>query len=194
MNASEQLKLGACPVEFERMRSALEHIVKTARASRSMTRRTRWIEQRAQRALDGLPFETNADIELPKHATEASHERLKKQSYAIRRHNGTIIAAVQELLTQLDVVQLSSQSSALMAAVHEAVLNASWIAGIQPDEGAEYPSCTALNNDQRRDLTTALGRALGTWECPPAWLVTWHDPLVHVPAPAERPVALEGGA
>lgn len=56
------------------------------------------------------------------------------------------------------------------------------------------PPLAGLTEAQQCDLATAVGRALGTWEDRPEWLVKWHDSVTGVPAPAERPVALEGGA
>ena len=48
--------------EVEFLRDALDHIMRTARASRTSTRRLRWIEQRAYQALQGK-YETH---DLPK--------------------------------------------------------------------------------------------------------------------------------
>jgi hypothetical protein len=61
---SEHETMGACPEHFELMRSALDHIAKTARRSRTATRRLRWIEARAEGALAGRPF-VRAEIDLP---------------------------------------------------------------------------------------------------------------------------------
>ncbi len=80
-----QEPMGCCPIEFERMRGALDHIAKTARASRSATRRIRWIAERAQRALDGQDF-TQGDIELPKNSGPTA-ERLQRQVGHQRRIN-----------------------------------------------------------------------------------------------------------
>lgn len=44
------------------------------------------------------------------------------------------------------------------------------------------------------ELLELLHRGLRTWENPPAWAVQWHDRLTGVPAPAERPAVVEGGA
>lgn len=75
MSAHEQL--GACPEHFEIMRSALDHIIKTARASRTSTRRIRWIEKRAQMALDGRPY-SDAQTELPKYNLDSQERKTRR--------------------------------------------------------------------------------------------------------------------
>jgi len=62
----------------EIMADALDHIARTAKASRSQTRRIRWIEQRAANALAGIPH-TDGNITLPKAATVATSEALQKR-------------------------------------------------------------------------------------------------------------------
>lgn len=57
---------------------ALDHIARTAARSRSMTRRLRWIEQRALIALRGEEFR-DSDIELPKSAGPDTHEKLQRR-------------------------------------------------------------------------------------------------------------------
>lgn len=57
---------------------ALDHIARTAARSRSMTRRLRWIEQRALIALRGEEFR-DSDIELPKNAGPDTHEKLQRR-------------------------------------------------------------------------------------------------------------------
>jgi hypothetical protein len=52
-------------IQIEVMRAALEHIAKVCRGSRMATRRTRWIEQRALRAMEGNG--EWRDLDLPKH-------------------------------------------------------------------------------------------------------------------------------
>ena len=62
----------------EIMADALDHIARTARASRSQTRRLRWIDQRATNALAGIPH-SDGDINLPKKATESRSMALQKR-------------------------------------------------------------------------------------------------------------------
>jgi len=67
--------------EVERVRDALDHIEKTARASRSQTRRLRWIAERARYALEGKSFPTNLD--LPP-SVESEHFRISRQLVALK--------------------------------------------------------------------------------------------------------------
>lgn len=56
--------------------SALDHIAKSAAASRSQTRRIRWIESRALGALAGRD---DSDLDLPKSPGPETVERMKLQ-------------------------------------------------------------------------------------------------------------------
>lgn len=65
------------------MAKALDHIARTAARSRSMTRRLRWIEQRALIALRGDEY-CDSDLDLPKSAGPDTHEKLQRRmSYHI---------------------------------------------------------------------------------------------------------------
>lgn len=68
--------------EREAFRDALSHIAATCRASRTSTRRLRWIEQRAEWALAGRPYDDQA-FDLPKDATH-SHEKLAAKIRRLR--------------------------------------------------------------------------------------------------------------
>lgn len=151
MNAPDITTMGACPVEFERMRSALEHIAKTARASRSQHRRIRWIEQRAQRALDGLPYEV---IDLPKHSSHSTSERLGKQFSAAKCHNRALVQAAENVISAFDQVELGTDGSRAMKALHETVLDATWLATAHDDPEAPVPA-TAKPADLRLALELA---------------------------------------
>lgn len=61
---------------------ALDHIMRTASASRTQTRRLRWISERARCAIDGS--EDWRDIDLPKKAKLT--EREKKMQHYIDNH------------------------------------------------------------------------------------------------------------
>lgn len=61
--------------DVARLREALSHIIRTCQGSRTRTRRLRWIEQRAQFALEGKPYSDDA-FDLPKDAT-GSNEKLR---------------------------------------------------------------------------------------------------------------------
>lgn len=86
--------LGACPEKFDLLRSALDHIAKTARASRSQTRRIRWIERRAEDALLGKSYDQDA-VDLPKTLVETPekiHKKLMRQIHRERIAHGITIA------------------------------------------------------------------------------------------------------
>lgn len=57
---------------------ALDHIARTAARSRSQTRRTRWIEQRAVIALSGEDYR-DIDVDLPKYAGPGTPEKLQRR-------------------------------------------------------------------------------------------------------------------
>lgn len=60
------------------MANALDHIARTAKASRSQTRRIRWIQLRAEMALSGNEYR-DIDIDLPRKVTDVTQERLQKR-------------------------------------------------------------------------------------------------------------------
>jgi len=57
---------------------ALDHIARTAARSRSQTRRTRWIEQRALIALSGEDYR-DIDVDLPKNPGPGTPEKLHRR-------------------------------------------------------------------------------------------------------------------
>lgn len=61
VDSLDQLSLGH---QIELLRDALDHIAKTCHQSRQSTRRIRWIEARANGALEGKPYDAKL-IELP---------------------------------------------------------------------------------------------------------------------------------
>ena len=74
---------------------ALDHIARTAARSRSRTRRTRWIEQRALIALSGEDYR-DIDIDLPKNAGADTPEKLQRRmAYHIAIKHQLINALVQ---------------------------------------------------------------------------------------------------
>ncbi|VFR20257.1 hypothetical protein ANDO1_1726 [plant metagenome] len=54
--AAAAVGAAAMPAEVFLVRDALDHIMRTARASRTQTRRSRWIVSRAEAALAGRPY------------------------------------------------------------------------------------------------------------------------------------------
>lgn len=64
-------------------RDALDHIMRTARASTSQTRRLRWIASRAEAALNGRPY-VATEHDQPKMVTEAV---MQSKNSALQRNN-----------------------------------------------------------------------------------------------------------
>ena len=62
-------------------RDALDHIMRTALASRSQTRRLRWIAERARYALEGETFPD--DLKLPP-SVESEHFRMSRQLASLK--------------------------------------------------------------------------------------------------------------
>lgn len=94
---SAQYTPSQSPEHFEIMRNALDHIARTARKSRSSTRRLRWIEQRALLAMDGKVYREE-DINLPKSVGPETNERLTKKLRAVTTQRDTLRAALQGML------------------------------------------------------------------------------------------------
>jgi hypothetical protein len=76
---------------------ALDHIARTAAKSRSQTRRTRWIEQRALGALRGDEYR-DIDVDLPKSAGPDTAEKLQRRMawHIALKHEA--LEALRELL------------------------------------------------------------------------------------------------
>ena len=72
------MSIDPCP-----LRAALDHIAKTAEASRTSTRRLRWIQKRAELALAGVPYDIRA-LELPKDNPDATEKLKRKLGHAKR--------------------------------------------------------------------------------------------------------------
>lgn len=63
-NKADKAALKKCESCNEDLADALDHIIRVCRASRTQTRRTRWIAERAQCAIDGTA--DWKDLDLPK--------------------------------------------------------------------------------------------------------------------------------
>lgn len=87
--------LGPSPEHFELLRGALDHIARTASKSRSMTRRIRWIEQRALFALRGEVYRDDK-IDLPKSGGPDTAERLQKRLAAANHQRDELLALLVE--------------------------------------------------------------------------------------------------
>lgn len=83
--------------ESDKLRDALQHIVKTCQRSRTSTRRLRWLEQRAQWALDGRPYDDQA-FDLPKDAT-GSQEKLRLEVRSLREDAERLDYLIREAAT-----------------------------------------------------------------------------------------------
>jgi len=69
------------PEHFVLMRNALDHIARTARKSRTSTRRLRWIEKRAELAAAGGPYSQEA-FDLPRIVDPDSETALQARQRA----------------------------------------------------------------------------------------------------------------
>lgn len=81
--AAEELHMAtdresALVAERDALRAALDHIARTCLASRSQTRRIRWIEARARGALLGQN-ELHRMVDLPKDGGPATAEKLQRR-------------------------------------------------------------------------------------------------------------------
>lgn len=71
--------------EIELLTNALDHIMRVSAASRTSTRRLRWIEQRAQWALEGKPYDNKA-FDLPKTNPNATVEKLQRHIWRLENN------------------------------------------------------------------------------------------------------------
>lgn len=94
-----------------RMKRALEHIARTARASRSQTRRIRWIEHRADTAARGERYDDEL-VDLPKSAGPNTPEKLNKKLGAKARHAHAVREAAQALMAAQDALDGCGLASA----------------------------------------------------------------------------------
>lgn len=89
------------PEHFELLRGALDHIAKTARGSRSQTRRLRWIELRAETALRGEVYR-DQDIDLPKNAGPNTPERLTQKLRQLHLEKRMLTAALENCVAFIE--------------------------------------------------------------------------------------------
>lgn len=82
------------------LHDALDHIMRTARASSSQTRRLRWIASRAEAALAGRPF-VAAEHDQPRMVTEAAlqskNSALQSKNMALRLANSRLRTALAQV-------------------------------------------------------------------------------------------------
>lgn len=88
MNAPQQL-----PRTSDVLQDALDHIMRTARASSSQTRRLRWIASRAEAALQGRPF-VASEHDQPKMVGEAV---LHAKNHQLRLANARMRVALAQV-------------------------------------------------------------------------------------------------
>jgi hypothetical protein len=120
--------LGPCPEHFNLLCGALDHIARTARASRSQTRRIRWIEARALGALRGEPYQREA-IDLPINAGPNTPEKLHKRLAVQRQINKELVQAAEQAMAAL----LGTPAGRGLAV---AILNAKAPGGVDHEDGA----------------------------------------------------------
>lgn len=88
MTAPQQL-----PRTTDVHQDALDHIMRTARASSSQTRRLRWIASRAEAALQGKPF-IASEHDQPKMVSEAL---LQAKNHQLRLANARMRVALAQV-------------------------------------------------------------------------------------------------
>ncbi|MCP1404609.1 hypothetical protein [Achromobacter insolitus] len=81
------------PSTAEILQDALDHIMRTARASSSQTRRLRWITSRAEAALQGKPF-IASEHDQPKMVSEAA---LQAKNQQLRIANARLRVALAQV-------------------------------------------------------------------------------------------------
>ena len=81
-------------------RDALDHIMRTARASSSQTRRLRWIASRAEAAIAGRPY-VASEHEQPKIVTEATmqskNSALQSKNLELRLANARLRSTLAQI-------------------------------------------------------------------------------------------------
>lgn len=117
------------------MANALDHIARTASASRSQTRRLRWIQARAEIALSGSEYR-DIDIDLPRKVTGETQERLQKRMafhIAIKHQLLDAAKAALNCIGELPPTQVRVEVALMLKA---AIESAEVVAG-SPDKATE---------------------------------------------------------
>lgn len=113
------------PEQFELMRSALSHIARTARRSRTSTRRLRWIEDRAEGALAGKPY-VPMELDLPKNV-ENEYGKTLRLRFRLRESEAVTAAlrsALERIVKADDANELTQADiERARAAVNAAIMN-----------------------------------------------------------------------
>jgi hypothetical protein len=127
------------PQNVELMRSALDHIARTARRSRTSTRRLRWIENRAEGALAGEPY-AQENFDAPHLDDKAKvHRRVQRLSYKF-----AVMATAMEKIAALSF----TANGAAFQAIHLAQSAIRDVAAADPKDGDEdetTPPATPTN-------------------------------------------------
>ena len=124
--------------------NALEHIAKTAQRSLSQTRRLRWIQTRAEFALNGREYQ-DMDVDLPRHVGADTPARLKRRMAHWRSVANKLLAAAttaEAVLASGDQVGGEAAAAALREAiawVHTTIAGEAKQASAEVDN-AEVPS------------------------------------------------------
>lgn len=113
------------------MANALDHIAKTAKASRSQTRRIRWIQLRAEMALSGNEYR-DIDIDLPRKVNSDTPEKMQKRMafhIAIKHQLREAAQAALNCISELPPTQARVEVAQMLQA---AIENAEAVAAL-PD-------------------------------------------------------------
>lgn len=115
------------------MANALDHIARTAKASRSQTRRIRWIQLRAEMALSGDEYR-DIDIDLPRRVTGETQEKLQKRMafhIAIKHQLLHAAKAAMSCIGELPPTQARVEAAQMLQA---AIESAEIVAGLPSDD------------------------------------------------------------
>ena len=85
------------PEHFALMHNALDHIARTARKSRTSTRRLRWIEERANDAIAGRAY---TPVDLPKDGGPDTAEKLKRKLSEAMAERDQLRAFAQDIMDE----------------------------------------------------------------------------------------------
>lgn len=97
VDSLDQLSLGH---QIELLRDALDHIARTCHQSRQSTRRIRWIEARANGALEGKPYDAKL-LDLPVQV-DREIDRLQRRDSRQMARIRMLEAALRKIKTRLD--------------------------------------------------------------------------------------------
>jgi len=133
---------------------ALDHIAKTAAASHTQSRRTRWIQRRAELALEGREFD-RADYQLPRDAGPNTADRMRVKVARYRFTALGLLASVQGLLTWADELDAEAKADGYSGGSVTAKTIREKCAGMAADAVAELTPQKAATASESTTTTTA---------------------------------------